>query len=116
MFITDGTNIRIPRGDTASVPFTFFTGEDGEETPYRFAAGQDAELAGCAVKGAEPVITKTAARSSQLADGTVFLNFSSADTDIGRGKYIYTVRLLTGEGGSADTWLGAVTSAEFEII
>lgn len=116
MFITDGINISIPRGDTASVPVTFFTENEGEESPYRFAAGQYAELSVSAVRGSEPVIVKTAERSAQLPDGTVFIDFTSSDTDIGRGKYIYTVRLLGGNGTQADTWLGADITAEFGII
>ena len=116
MFITDGTNIRVPRGDTASVPFTFYTENEETETPYRFAAGQYAQLTVSAVKGSEAVITKTAGRAEQSSDGTVFIGLTSADTDIGRGRYIYTVRLMNSDGSRIDTWLGAETAAVFEII
>ena len=116
MFITDGTNIRIPRGDTAVIPFIFVTENEGEESPYIFAAGQYAELSVYPVRGADAVLRKTAPRSSQHADGTVYIGFTSADTDIGRGKYIYAVRLLKEDGASADTWLGADITAEFEIM
>jgi|GEM_PF-2342040 len=116
MFITDGKNIRIPRGDTATIPFTFVTEDEGEESPYIFTSGQYAELSVYHVKGAEAVFTKTAARSAQHADGTVFISFNKAETSIRRGKYIYAVRLLKEDGTSADTWLGGDNTAEFEIM
>mgnify|MGYP007102038962 CR=1 FL=1 len=116
MIITDGINIKVPRGDTAAVSFTFCTENEGVESPYIFAGGQYMQLAVYPVRGAEAVLTKTVSGAGQQPDGTVTVALSAEDTDIGRGKYIYTVRLLTESGNSADTWLGAEHTAEFEII
>lgn len=116
MFITDGVNIRIPRGDTASVPFIFYKEIEGEETPYIIPEGQYAEISVSIVKGSENVLVKTAGRSVQHDNGTVVVRFSPEDTDMGRGKYVYTVRLLKEDGSRVDTWLGGETAAVFEII
>ncbi|MCR4779627.1 MAG: hypothetical protein K5876_00885 [Ruminiclostridium sp.] len=116
MFITDGLDIKIPGGDTAEIPFIFYTENEGVEAPYMLRAGQYAELTVRPVRGAAPVLTKTAGRSSQRSDGSVTIRFTAADTDIKKAEYIYTIRLLNENGTEVDTWLGAEPSAVFEIM
>ncbi len=116
MYITDGHDIKIPGGDTAEIVFIFCTENEGEETPYMLPEGQYAELAVRPVKGAAPVLTKTAGRSAQSSDGSLTISFGRSDTDIARGRYIYTIRLKNENGTVVDTWLGAEPSAVFEIL
>lgn len=116
MFITDGLDIKIPGGDTADIPFVFYTENEGIETPYILPEGQYARLAVRAVKGARPVLIKTADGSGQQPDGTLTISFSATDTEIGKGRYIYTVSLRNEDGSAVDTWLGAAPAAVFEIL
>ena len=112
MYDNDRFNIRIPRGDSASIPFTF---TDSEGEPYIFDDGQYARLDVYPVKGAEPVITKTAPKSEQSELGTVFFVFSPEDTDIPRGQYIYTLRTFDANDTEIDTRIGFPETAIFEI-
>lgn len=116
MFITDGLDIKIPGGDTAEIPFVFCTVNGDVESPYMLAEGQYAKLAVRPVKGALHVLEKIADGSGQQPDGTLTIGFTAKDTDIGKGKYIYTVSLLNDDGTAVDTWLGAAPSAVFEIL
>ena len=113
MFITDGKNIRIPRGDSASISFTF-TEPDGE-TPYILGEGQLAVLSVFPVKGAEPVITKTADSSGQDSDGSVVFRFSPKETNIPVNTYGYTIKLTDTEDSKKDTWLGFPEDACFAV-
>lgn len=109
---TENLNIKVPRGDSASIPFTF---TDSEGEPYIFDDGQYARLDVYPVKGAEPVITKTAPKSEQSEYGTVFFVFSPEETDIPRGEYIYTLRTFGADDTEIDTRVGFPDAAVFEI-
>lgn len=108
MFLTDGYNIKIPRGDTADISFTFTRADSGE--PYRFTSGQYAELRVFPVRGAEAVISASA--SAQDAQGAVTFHLSETDTDIPASVYLYTLRLT---GAGTDTWLGFPEDAFFAV-
>lgn len=112
MYKTDGCNIKIPRGDSAAIPFTF-TSDSGE--PYIFYDGQYARLDVFPVRGAPPVITKTVPKSGQSESGTATVALTPEDTDIPRGEYVYTLRLLNADGTLVDTRLGSPEQALFEI-
>lgn len=105
-------DIRIPRGDSASIPFTF---TDSEGAPYLFGEGEYVRLDVCPVKGAEPMITKTVAQSGQSELGTVFFVFTPEDTDVPRGEYIYTLRTFAADDTEIDTRVGFPDTAIFEI-
>ncbi len=116
MYITDGHDIKIPGGDTAAIPFVLYTEDEGGETPYLLPPGQYAELAVRPVKGAAAVLIKTADRSAQSPDGAVTITFGASETNIAKGRYIYTVSLKNTGGTAVDTWHGAEPSAFFEIL
>lgn len=114
MYETNGSDIKIPYGDTAAVIFTFLM-PDGE-TPYIFEDGQYARLDVYKTAGSEPDITITVPKAEQSQDGSVVFGFCSDDTSIDRGTYFYTVKLISSGGTGIDTVHGALVRADFEII
>lgn len=102
MFITDGTNIKLPQGDSAQIAFRFVSPDGG--TPYILSGGQSVKLEVRPVKGAEPIITKTVSAQSQ--DGSVIFDFTPQETSAALGVYNYSVRIVGREGALSDTWLG----------
>ncbi len=111
MFFTNGHNIKLPRGDSADIKFTFFR-EDGE-TPYIFGTDELARLDIFPVRGAESTVVKTAGKASQSPNGSVTISFTPEDTDIPAGIYRYTLRLL--EGGKCDTVIGFPDETYFAV-
>ena len=107
MFYVNGTDIKIPCGDSAVIQFTLTA--DGE--PYIFSEGEYALLTVSDRDTGETVIEKTA--STQDADGTVDFVFTAADTFIAKGTYCYTVKLMN--GGSVDTVQGFPAKSAFTI-
>ena len=57
MYITDGCNIIVPRGDRADIPFVFTDEESGD--PYVFDEGTQIRLDVFPVRGADSVISET---------------------------------------------------------
>lgn len=111
MFFTDGHNIKIPRGDSADIKFTFLR-EDGE-TPYIFGNNELAKLDVFPVRGAESTVVKTAGKTSQSPDGSVTISLKANDTDIPAGVYRYTLRLLNGD--KCDTVIGFPDETYFAV-
>lgn len=114
MYVTDGFNIRIPKGDSAIIPLTFVY-ENDPETPYIFAAGQYAVMSVFMDRNKDAVISKKAEKTEQDESGTVFISLSPEDTDIKRYRYSYTVKLYNADGSEVDTWKGFPERATFEI-
>lgn len=113
MFRTDGADIIIPRGDSALIPFALESADSGET--YFLEEGQTLELAVFPVRGAEPVIRKTAGAAEQTEEGSVIFSLAPEDTDIGVGRYLYTLRLFSADGTEADTLAGGVGKARFTV-
>lgn len=113
MFLTDGYNIKIPRGDSADIKFTFIS-DDGE-APYILPAGKFALIEVFPVKGAAPVITKRIERSAQSSDGSVIVHFAPSDTDIPCAVWLYTVKIKSADGSVCDTMLGFNEEAYFAV-
>lgn len=109
MFYINGSDIRIPCGDSAVIKFTFTA--DGQ--PYVFAEGELAELTVRDRNTGVTVIEKTA--DAQDEDGTVSFVFSTEDTFIAKGTYTYTVRLVKEDSGRVDTVQGFPAAAAFTI-
>lgn len=111
MYITDGCNIIVPRGDRADIPFVFTDRESGD--PYVFDEGTDITLKVFPVRGADSMIEKTLPASGASSDGTLIFSLMPDDTDIPLGEYLYT---LTAENAAAvDTLAGFPQTARFEI-
>ena len=111
MYITDGCNIIVPRGDRADIPFVFTDEESGD--PYVFDEGTQIRLDVFPVRGADSMISKTLEAPGASSGGTLIFSLSSEETDIPFGEYLYT---LTAENGTAvDTLAGSPQSARFEI-
>ncbi|MBR5088460.1 MAG: hypothetical protein IK093_03445 [Ruminiclostridium sp.] len=113
MFITDGYNIRIPRGDTACVNFTLTEADGG--APHILSSGQYVRLDVFIRKSVAPVITKTVSAAEQLPDGSVTFAFSPEDTDIAANEYSYSLKIVNGDGSRCDTWLGFPEDACFAV-
>ena len=113
MFFTDGFNIKIPRGDSAAVKFTFTDKVSG--LPYILPEGISAVLDVFPVKGAQSVISKEAGSSGQLSDGSVTFSLSPEDTDVPCCVYRYTIRLVNADGSACDTQLGFPDEALFAV-
>ena len=109
MLYINGSDIRIPRGDSAVVKFTLTSGGQ----PYFFADGECAVLSVSDRNTGDTVIEKTA--DTQDEEGTVSFVFSTADTSIGEAAYVYTVRLVAENGGRVDTVQGFPARSAFTI-
>lgn len=106
MYTTDGTDIIVPRGDSAGVKVKLLT-NNGVST-YTLQSGETARMDVYLFNNTQKLFTKTA--STQASDGTVTFNFSTSETgNATRNKYKYSVYIV---GNSAtDT----VISGTFEI-
>lgn len=111
MYITNGCNIIVPRGDRADIPFIFTDKDTGD--PYIFDSGSSVTLDIFPVRGEENAVTKTLPASEQLSDGTLVFCLLPAETDIPFGEYFYTITLKNPTG--TDTLIGVPDDARFEI-
>ncbi len=111
MFLTDGSNIKIPRADSAHIRFTLL--RDDGETPYLLRANESVRLDVFPVRGAQSVIAKSAGSTAQSPDGSVVFTLSVEDTDIPAGVYRYSLRLTGDE--ECDTVLGFPDDACFAV-
>ena len=112
MFFSDGYNIKIPRGDTADIPFTLL--KHGRLEPYILSEDQSLRLDVRLRLSDDTVISKTAESAVQSQSGTVVFSFSGEDTDILRNCYEYTLALVGGDGRK-DTLIGSPEPAKFTI-
>ena len=111
MYITNGCDIIVPRGDRADIPF-IFTDKDTGDTVI-FDTSVNITLDVFPVRGEESVISKTVPAWEQYPDGTVVFHLRPADTDVPFGEYHYTLRAVS--SSEADTLLGVPDSARFGI-
>lgn len=108
---TDGLNLTLPRGDSAEIAITLYIGES--EEPYFL--GEDEHIA-FTVETADrmrAVIEKTA--NEQDETGAVCFFLSPEETDLPRGSYCYTAKLISSEGELIDTFIGGVRPAAFYV-
>lgn len=112
MYITDGCNITVPRGDRADIPFVFTDRDTGDI--HIFPDMTHITLNVFPVRGEESVISKTLTGADQSVGGTMLFRLMPEDTDIPFGEYFYTLTARSGSR-SCDTLLGVPDGARFEI-
>ena len=109
MFYINGSDIKIPRGDSAVIKFTLTAG--GE--PYLFAAGECAVLTVSDRDTGETVIEKST--DAQDEEGTVSFVFSASDTQTAAGTYVYTLKIVGDNGSAVDTVHGFPAKSAFTV-
>ena len=111
MYITDGCNITVPRGDRADIPFVFTDRDTGDTVIFPDSTRITLDV--FPVRGEESAISKTLTGFDQFPDGTLLFSLMPEDTDIPFGGYFYT---LTARGSrDCDTLAGVPEEARFEI-
>ena len=106
---TDGTSIFIPSGDSAEIALTLHSGED----IYSLADGEKIVFSVFTINGGSSIIEKIA--EIQTEDGAVVFSLSSEDTNIPRGSYCWTAKLVDGSGELIDTFIGGLNTAVFYV-
>lgn len=108
---TDGLNLTLPRGDSAEIAITPRL-EGGEES-YFLGEGESIIFTVETTDRKRAVIEKTA--NEQDETGAVSFFLSPSETDLPRGSYCYTAKLIGAEGELIDTFIGGVSPAAFYV-
>lgn len=116
MYSIDNFNISMPHGDSAVIPFVFYTDDEGAEAPYMLKEGQYALLTISAYRGAPAVLSVRVEAEAQDEKGTCFFEIlPEASAELPTGEYFYTLSLHNADESEVDTWVGFPESATFTI-
>ena len=107
----NGYNLTLPRGDTAEISVTPYI--EGTEEPYLLGEGERIVFTVETLDRRQAVIVK----SSDMQDetGAVSFSLSPEDTDLPRGSYCWTAKLIDEGGELIDTFIGGVSPAAFYV-
>lgn len=108
---TNGYNLTLPRGDSAEIAITPFI--EGTEEPYFLAEGEKIVFSVETLDRKETVIEKSA--DSQDETGAVSFYLSPEETDLPRGSYCWTAKLINESDELIDTFIGGVSPAAFYV-
>ena len=107
----NGYNITLPRGDSTEVAITPFM--EGSDEPYILGEGERIVFTVETLDRRQAVIVKTATEQDET--GAVSFSLSPEDTDLPRGSYCWTAKLIGTEGELIDTFIGGVSPAAFYV-
>ena len=108
---TDGLNLTLPRGDSAEIAIT--PRLEGGEEPYFLGEGESIVFTVETTDRKRAVIEKIA--NEQDETGAVSFFLSPSETDLPRGGYCYTAKLIGAEGELIDTFIGGVSPAALYV-
>lgn len=108
---TNGLNLTLPRGDSAEIIITPYL--EGGEEPYLLREGERIVFTVETLDRKQAVIEK----SSDMQDETGAVSFflSPEETDLPRGSYCWTAKLIGAEGELIDTFIGGICPAAFYV-
>lgn len=107
----DGSNITIPKGDSAKIAITPYVA--GSDEVYYLREGEHIVFAVHSYDCREMITEK----SSDLQDenGAVVFSLSPKETDIPRGYYRWTAKLTDDSGEIIDTFIGGIMPVAFYV-
>ena len=108
---TDGLNLTLPRGDSAEIIITPYVGES--EEPYFIGEGEQIAFTVETLNRERAVIEKVSAEQDETGAVSFFL--SPEETDLPRGSYCWTAKLIGAGGELIDTFIGGVSPAAFYV-
>lgn len=108
---TDGLNLTLPRGDSAEIIITPYVGES--EEPYLLGEGEQIAFTVETLNRERAVIEKVSAEQDET--GAVSFFISPEETDLPRGSYCWTAKLIGAGGELIDTFIGGVRPAAFYV-
>ena len=108
---TNGTSITIPRGDSAEIAIT--PSLENSSEPYFLGEGERIVFSVETLDRKQTVIIKTADSQDETGAASFFL--SPEDTDLPRGSYCWTAKLVDESGELIDTFIGGVSPAAFYV-
>ena len=104
-------NLTLPRGDSAEIAVTPYI--EGSDEPYILSEGERIVFTVETLDRRQAVIEKSS--SEQDETGAVSFSLSPEDTDLPRGSYCWSAKLIGAEGELIDTFIGGVSPAAFYV-
>ena len=107
----NGYNLTLPRGDSAEIAVTPYI--EGSDEHYLLGEGESIALTVETLNRERAVIEK----SSDIQDetGAVCFSLSPEETDLPRGSYCWTAKLIGAGGELIDTFIGGISPAAFYV-